>query len=81
MHRCGTTSARPPRLGPQTMARAQTMTPVSGRPAGFEQQQIASGVGALLRELRREQGMGIRDLERRPAAVVARLARLGTVPG
>jgi len=58
------------------MIRAQSMTLVSGRPLESEQQQIASGVGALLGELRRGQGMGVRDLERRSGVNRSAISRL-----
>jgi len=54
-----------PKPGVQFMVRERTGRPVTGRPDPAERQQIAEGVGALLRQLRLEVGMGVRDLERR----------------
>lgn len=52
------------------------MRPVTGRPDAIEQAQIRDGVGALIKQLRREQGMGIRDLQRRSGVSRATVSRL-----
>jgi transcriptional regulator with XRE-family HTH domain len=64
------------RPGVQCMIRAATGEPVTGRPDPIEQQQIADGVGALLRELRLERQMGIRDLEGRSGVHRSTISRI-----
>ncbi len=52
------------------------MQPVTGRPDVVEQDQIASGVGALLKSLRAAQGMSLRDLEKRSGIARSTISRL-----
>jgi DNA-binding XRE family transcriptional regulator len=58
------------------MVRERSSRPVAGRPDEIEQQQIAAGVGALLRDLRRDQGMSVRDLEKRSGINRSTISRL-----
>jgi len=58
------------------MVRAVSRRPVTGRPDPIEQQQIADGVGALLRQMRRDLGMGLRDLERRSGVNRSTISRI-----
>lgn len=54
-----------PKPGPQNLVRLVTGDKISGRPDQDEQQHLAATLGARLRELRREHGLSIRELERR----------------
>ncbi len=62
--------------GVQYMVRSVSGRPVTGRPDPLEQQQIADGAGALLRQLRRALGMGLRDLERRSGVNRSTISRI-----
>ncbi|MGI8452131.1 MAG: helix-turn-helix domain-containing protein [Streptosporangiaceae bacterium] len=68
--------AAPVRFGPQAMVRSQTLSPAIGRPPDFEQAEIAAMLGARLRELRAEYGLGLRQLERRSGVNRATISRL-----
>lgn len=74
----------PPR-GAVTDPRARTLgdrssmrsvEPVHSRPGPAERERLAASLGALLRELRRERGMGTRVLARRAAVARSTLTRL-----
>lgn len=62
--------------GPQFLVRAQSMCPVTGRPEAAEQAVIAAGVGALLRQLRTERRMSVRDLEARSGVTRSTISRV-----
>jgi transcriptional regulator with XRE-family HTH domain len=65
-----------PLPGPQYLVRCRSGQPVTGRPDPIEQQQIADGVGALLRELRADRRMGVRDLEARSGVARSTIGRV-----
>jgi hypothetical protein len=58
------------------MVREHDIRPVEGRPDVIEQQQIREGVGTLIRALRKERQMGIRDLEARSGVHRSTISRL-----
>ncbi len=60
----------------QFLVRESTLRPVDGRPDPLEQQQIAEGIGAMIRQLRHERHMGIRDLEKRSGVSRSTISRL-----
>ncbi len=64
------------KAGPQNLTRVATGERISGRPDLEEQRFLAEGVGALLRALRREHGLSLRDLERRSGVNRSTITRL-----
>ena len=62
--------------GPQFLVRAQSMRPVTGRPEADEQERIAGSVGALLKQLRGDRRMSVRDLEGRSGVARSTISRV-----